>query len=352
MQKIASQLFKWYDQHHRLLPWRTTPSEQKQGIKADPYKIWLSEIMLQQTTVKTVKPYFTKFIQKWPNIQALSAASQEDILKEWSGLGYYSRARSLKSCADQILSKYNGQFPKHAEKLRALPGLGNYTAAAISAIAFNQKEAVVDSNVQRVITRLFLITTALPFANKEIHQYTRKITPYSRPGDFAQAMMDLGATLCTPKKPKCLICPLTKLCLALQKDNPENFPKKNTIKKKELRTGNTFIALSENQRIFLQKRHQKGLLGGMSETPNHFAQEANKQDMAFAPFPALWVYQGDIHHIFSHFLLSMSVYMATNLSENIGKKGWWVKIEDLTKEALPSLIKKAIKKALPDAFNL
>lgn len=351
MKTAASRLLDWYDKHHRILPWRVTPAEQADGIRPDPYRVWLSEIMLQQTTVEAVKSYFTKFTSQWPDIKALSHASQDDILKAWAGLGYYSRARNLKACADKIVAGHNGHFPQTLEELHALPGIGDYTAAAIAAIAFDQPHAVVDGNVERVVSRLFCIRTALPAAKKEIRTHTQAITPHDRPGDFAQAMMDLGSSICTPKRPSCFICPLHNLCLALKTDEPENFPFKAPKTEKPLRTGIAFVALSENGRVYLQKRHSKGLLGGMSEVPNHFAPEASKTDLSLAPFSGTWIYQGDIIHVFTHFMLSMSVYMADNLAENGGKDGWWVRTEDLGREALPTVMKKAVAKALPAAFK-
>ncbi|RCK99995.1 MAG: A/G-specific adenine glycosylase [Candidatus Tokpelaia sp. JSC189] len=351
MKTIASKLLDWYDRYHRILPWRVTPAEQASGIKPDPYQIWLSEIMLQQTTVEAVKSYFTRFLNQWPNIKALSRASQDDILKIWAGLGYYSRARNLKACADKIVANHDSHFPQTLEGLRALPGIGDYTAAAIAAIAFSKPHAVVDGNVERIVSRLFCIRIALPAAKKEIWTHTQAITQHNRPGDFAQAMMDLGSSICTPKRPSCFICPLNDSCLALETDEPENFPLKMPKTEKSMRTGIAFVALSENGRVYLQKRQEKGLLGGMSEVPNHFASKASKTDLSLAPFTGTWIYRGDIIHAFTHFTLSMSVYMADNLAESSGKNGWWVRTEELNREALPTVMKKALAKALPTAFK-
>lgn len=346
----AARLLDWYDRHHRILPWRVTPPERAQGTRPDPYRVWLSEIMLQQTTVEAVKAYFIKFIERWPDVKALSRASLDDIMKAWAGLGYYSRARNLKACADRTVAAYGGHFPSDPAQLRALPGIGDYTAAAITAIAFDRPQAVVDGNVERVISRLFCIKTALPAAKKEIRRQTQAITPLSRPGDFAQAMMDLGAAICTPRRPRCFICPLNTLCSALKQDEPKSFPVKAPKADKPVRTGIAFVAISENRRIYLQKRSVKGLLGGMSEIPNHFAPGASKTDLSLAPFSATWLYQGDIRHVFTHFTLSMSVYKAENLTEKPREKGWWVKTEDLDGEALPTIMKKAVAKAVPTAF--
>ncbi|RCL01910.1 MAG: A/G-specific adenine glycosylase [Candidatus Tokpelaia sp. JSC188] len=350
-EKISSQLLNWYDRCHRILPWRITPVEQARGTKPDPYKVWVAEIMLQQTTVKAVKSYFTRFLSQWPDIKALSQASQDDVFKIWAGLGYYSRARNLKACADKIVANYNSCFPQTIEELRALPGIGEYTAAAIAAIAFNQPYAVVDSNVERVVSRLFHIRIALSAAKKEIRSYMQGITPHKRPGDFAQAMMDLGSSICTFKRPNCFICPLNDRCIALEKNETENLPLRALKTKKPLRTGIAFVALSENGRVYLQKRQEKGLLGGMSEIPNYFALNASKTDLSLAPFTGIWNYQGDIIHVFTHFTLSMSVYMMSNLVEKSYKNGWWIKTDELDKEALPSVMKKALAKALPTAFR-
>jgi len=351
MTDTATLLLNWYDTHHRILPWRVTPAEQARGITPDPYRVWLSEVMLQQTTVEAVKAYFHKFIKQWPDIAALAGASQDDILRAWAGLGYYSRARNLKACADQIMARHSRVFPRDLAGLRALPGIGDYTAAAIAAIAFNLPHAVVDGNVERVISRLFCITTPLPAAKAEIRRRTQSITPLTRPGDFAQSMMDLGATICTPKRPICFLCPLNAPCLALKNDEPQRLPRKAPKAEKPLRTGAAFVALSENNRIYLQKRPEKGLLGGMSEVPNIFAPNGDKAALSRAPFAADWHYQGDITHVFSHFTLVLAVYRADNLPEHNNTDGWWAAVDKLKEEALPTVIKKAVAQALPTAFH-
>ena len=219
--KIAAALLNWYDRHHRELPWRTPPSA---STPADPYRVWLSEIMLQQTTVEAVKPYFRAFVERWPDVAALAAADSDDIMKAWAGLGYYSRARNLKKCADIVARDHGAAFPDNVDGLLTLPGIGGYTAAAIAAIAFGRPAAVVDGNVERVIARIEAIETPLPAAKPLIHAIVERLLPASRPGDFAQATMDLGATICTPRKPSCMICPLNDDCAALRLGDPERFP--------------------------------------------------------------------------------------------------------------------------------
>lgn len=388
----AEKLLPWYDKNLRLLPWRITPQQQAQGIKAAAYRVWLAEVMLQQTTVEAVKPYFAKFIAAWPNLAALSAASLDTILAGWAGLGYYSRARNLKACADKIMTDHSGEFPRTAAELRRLPGIGDYTSAAIAAIAFDEPCAVIDANVERVIARLFCITTPLPAARKAIRAACQSLVPQnrawdrlacggrqaqqnrawvggrqaqqkSRAGDFAQAMMDLGATICTIKKPACRQCPLTGLCLARQNDMAASLPRKAPKPAREERRGAAFIALSDTGKIYLQKRPAHGLLGGMSEVPNYFAKGAQmapaKADLQSAPFAGNWRYQGKITHIFTHFHLTLAVYKAENIAENAAPlpaaqqpaPGFWVKTEELAAEALPTVMKKAIAAALPAAFR-
>ena len=220
MQPITVKLLHWYDSHHRILPWRISPRDRLAGIIPDPYRIWLSEIMLQQTTVEAVKPYFRTFIEKWPTVTALAAASQDDVLRAWAGLGYYSRARNLKKCADIICADFGGHFPADIDRLKSLPGIGDYTAAAIASIAFDLPNAVVDGNVERVITRIYALATPLPLAKPAIRTRMQALTPNERSGDFAQAMMDLGATICTPKRPACVSLPAQRQLCRATDDGP------------------------------------------------------------------------------------------------------------------------------------
>ena len=357
----AQNLLAWYDRHHRVLPWRVTPHDHAQGVRPDPYRIWLSEVMLQQTTVEAVKAYFLKFTNLWPDVQALADATEDDVLRGWAGLGYYSRARNLKKCADMVARDFKGAFPADVEGLKQLPGIGDYTSAAIAAIAFDIPAAVVDGNVERVVSRLFAIKTAMPQAKTEIRAYTEQLTPQSRPGDFAQAMMDLGATICTPKKPACILCPLNDNCAALIEGEPELYPVKAPKKARPIRYGAAFILLSPQGEAYLRKRADKGLLAGMSEVPNsdwiaadetaspeHIAQLTG---IDLAPFAADWQASGSITHIFTHFELRLSIYKADVSTVPPSNNGWWVEASKLHEEALPTVMKKAISAALPDTFK-
>lgn len=350
MQNISDKLLSWYDRFHRTLPWRVAPSDLLQGETPQPYRVWLSEIMLQQTTVEAVKSYFEKFTQKWPDIFALAKAEQEDIMKAWAGLGYYSRARNLKACADTLVTKYHGIFPQTAEELKKLPGIGDYTSAAIAAIAFNQPVAVVDGNVERVVSRIFTIDTPLPKAKIEIKAYTQKITPKNRPGDFAQAMMDLGASICTPRDPSCMICPIETCCSAKKQGKAELYPVKAPKIPRPERNGIAFVICNKNNDVYLEKRHASGLLGGMTQIPNYFSADET-HTLANAPFSADWQFMGQAHHVFTHFSLTLDVYLAKNIEKlNIGN-GWWCPTNRLAEEALPTAMKKAISVALPSVFK-
>ncbi|UNE54895.1 A/G-specific adenine glycosylase [Bartonella machadoae] len=351
MYEISSRLLSWYDQKHRHLPWRITPKEQKQGIHPDPYQVWLSEIMLQQTTVEAVKPYFQKFLKLWPDLSSLAKAPQEDIMKAWAGLGYYSRARNLINCAKQLIENYEGQFPQSVKILQTLPGIGDYTAAAIAAIAFNHPVAVIDSNVERVVTRLFAIAAVLPKAKAEIREKTQKITSLNRPGDFAQAMMDLGATLCTPRNPSCYLCPLQKLCRAEKMKRPESFPVKAPKKERPSKNGVAFVVLNEKEQIYLEKRQGKKLLGGMTQIPNNIGIN-NENSLQNAPFIANWQFKGQVTHVFTHFSLKLDVYYTQSVHEMNREDGWWCDIQNLADEALPTVMKKAISVAIPNSFRL
>ncbi len=348
----SARLLAWYDRHHRVLPWRVTPAEQARGARPDPYRVWLSEIMLQQTTVEAVKSYFTAFVARWPTVEAMAAASEDDILRAWAGLGYYSRARNLKKCADLVAARAEG-FPASAAALKELPGIGDYTSAAIAAIAFDQPAAVVDGNVERVVTRLYAIDAPLPAAKPRIKELTAAMTPAERPGDFAQAMMDLGSMICTPRRPACALCPLNEGCEALARHDPERFPVKAPKAQKPVRVGAAFVAVAQDGSVLLRKRKGEGLLAGMSEPPGSgwTARLDGDDSAAAAPFPAAWTPCGAIGHVFTHFELRLTVYRAENVPKSAALDGWWSAPEELAGEALPTVMKKAIAAALPDAFR-
>ncbi|HTV67404.1 MAG TPA: A/G-specific adenine glycosylase [Rhizobiaceae bacterium] len=348
---IAPALLGWYDRHHRELPWRVSPSMAAKGKRADPYRVWLSEIMLQQTTVAAVKPYFAKFLDKWPTIDALAAADPDDVMKAWAGLGYYSRARNLKKCADEIAAKFSGTFPDTVEGLRALPGVGDYTAGAIAAIAFNRPATVVDGNVERVIARLFAIETPLPDAKSEIRAITDTLVPQDRPGDFAQAMMDLGATICTPRRPTCIACPVNDNCAALKTGDPELYPRRTPKADRPVRKGAAFVAIRDDGAILLRKRPDSGLLANMAEVPTSAwtARIDGATTPDAAPFPAGWQRAGDVAHVFTHFELDLAVYRVSVGAMAAPVGYWWANANKINDEALPTVMKKAIEAAVPGA---
>lgn len=351
MQNPTKALLTWYDANHRDLPWRVSPAAAARGVHADPYHVWLSEVMLQQTLVEAVKPYFARFLAQWPDIGALAAADRDDVMKAWAGLGYYSRARNLKKCAEIVADGHDGAFPDTAADLRKLPGIGDYTAAAIAAIAFGRAEAVVDGNVERVISRFVAIDTPLPAAKTEIRGFVSAILPADRPGDFAQALMDLGATICTPRRPSCLVCPLRDGCKALADGDPERFPVKAARKAKSLRRGAAFVARRGDGAVWLRRRPENGLLGGMAEVPTTgwTARRDGETGADAAPVAADWRPDGAIRHVFTHFELELSVFSAAVSTMSPGAAGWWSAPDDLPGEALPTVMKKVIEAALPGA---
>lgn len=349
----ADLILAWYDKHHRDLPWRVSPPMAASGVKPDPYRIWLSEVMLQQTTVQAVKSYFALFTSRWPTVTDLAKADNEDVMKSWAGLGYYARARNLKKCAEAVAFEHGGVFPDTEDGLKALPGIGDYTAAAIAAIAFNRRSAVLDGNVERVISRLHAIETPLPAAKPEMRALVAAMTPQDRPGDFAQAMMDLGATICTPRRPACALCPLNADCRVLGRDDPELFPRKAAKKEKPVRLGAAFVAEDEDGAVFLRKRIESGLLGGMTEVPGSAwtARIDGATGSDAAPFPADWHPTGTVTHVFTHFELRLTVYRSVVPRGSARGAGWWQPKATLDGEALPTVMKKAIKQAIPDAFE-
>jgi len=350
----ASALLTWYDAHARRLPWRALP-----GVQADPYAVWLSEIMLQQTTVVTVGPYYQKFLRKWPRVQDLAAADIDEVMHAWAGLGYYSRARNLHACAQTVVASHAGVFPAAQADLLKLPGIGPYTAAAVAAIAYGQAATVVDGNVERVIARLFAITEPLPAAKKPIHEKAAILTPAKRPGDFAQAMMDLGATICTPKRPACGRCPWTKPCIARAEGNPEVLPVKAPKREKPTRRGAAFWIVRADGAVLIRKRPPKGLLGGMMEVPStewvadtkdRPPKEARSRPQVLrqAPVEAKWKKRpGDVRHTFTHFHLVLELYEA-RVPQKTDADGVWVQPESFDDYALPTIMKKVVSLALSD----
>ncbi|MFY8115401.1 MAG: A/G-specific adenine glycosylase [Rhabdaerophilum sp.] len=331
-------LLDWYDRHRRVLPWRALP-----GQRPDPYHVWLSEIMLQQTTVETVKPYFAKFLALWPDIRALAAAEDQAVLSAWAGLGYYARARNLIACARAVAALPGAAFPETEEGLRALPGIGAYTAAAIAAIAFGAPAVVIDGNIERVITRLEAIETPLPRAKAEIAAALRPMVPAGRPGDFAQAMMDLGSGICRPRNPDCLLCPFRGACKAAAQGRATTFPVKPARKGKPVRHGTAYLVRDGVGRILLGTRPPKGLLAGMAEIPNSGWAETAPPEQP--PLPAIWTRRNaPVIHVFTHFELRLIVAEAQLSGETPPPPGLrWVAMADLGQEPLPTLFRKVIE---------
>ncbi len=336
-QSIAAALLGWYDGHARDLPWRSRPGE-----RADPYRVSLSEIMLQQTTVATVKPRFAEFVARWPTVHDLAATPDADLMAAWAGLGYYARARNLLACARAVVRDHGGAFPEDEAALRALPGIGDYTAAAITAIAFGKRAVVVDGNVERVVARLFAIDTPLPAAKALIRQATDQITPPHRAGDFAQAMMDLGSSLCGPRATQCLLCPLRPHCQATARGAPTAYPVKLAKKAKPHRFGTVFW-LERDGNVLLVRRPAKGLLGGMRALPTGPWTDT-PPGLNGAPLPGIdWqIADGRITHVFTHFTLELS--LASGRAEGheaTADSEWWA-INALDSAGLPTVFAKAV----------
>lgn len=349
----AGLLLDWYDRERRDLPWRYPP-----GKKADAYRVWLSEIMLQQTVVKTVIPYYQNFLERWPTVAALAAADLDDVLVAWAGLGYYSRARNLHKCAQAVVAGHGAKFPKDEATLLSLPGIGPYTAAAIAAIAYGAKVTPVDGNVERVVSRLFALETPLPAAKPEIRRLAATMTPDARSGDFAQAMMDLGATVCTPKRPSCLMCPLQRGCNASALGIEANLPRKAAKAARPERFGHAFVALREDGQVLLRQRPDSGLLARMIEVPSTDWIDdlpALKDAMRAAPVRGdWWQVPGLVTHVFTHFKLELVVHLAI-VPTDAALTFWadsarcrWVSRRALAGQALPSVMRKIIAHALKE----
>lgn len=338
----TSKLLDWYDAHRRALPWRALP-----GAVANPYHVWLSEIMLQQTTVATVIGYFEKFIDIWPTVHDLAAAEDDAVMTAWAGLGYYARARNLLKCARLIVDQHAGHFPDTEDALRALPGVGPYTAAAIAAIAFNQPAAPVDGNIERVLSRLAADTTPLPKLKARIKAYNASLVPAERPGDFAQAMMDLGSSLCTPKRPACGDCPWQADCAAHAGGVAETLPRKAPKREKPERRGTVYWLENKAGDVWMARRPEKGLLGGMYMFPSQGWDPANDAPLDTLA-PGTWTpLSGEVVHVFTHFRLTLTVEARTWPHDDPPPiEGRWVAPHDFANVALPSVMVKVAKHVL------
>jgi A/G-specific adenine glycosylase len=338
----AATLLAWYDRHRRRLPWRAPP-----GRRPDPYRVWLSEIMLQQTTVAAVAPYFDRFTARWPELSALAAAALDEVLQEWQGLGYYARARNLHACARVVMARHGGAFPAEPAALRALPGIGDYTAAAIAAIAFGRPAAAVDGNAERVLARLYGVSEPLPAARSRLRALAAALVPQDRPGDFAQALMDLGATVCTPRAPRCMLCPWRSCCAAAAAGLAETLPARAEKPERPLRYGVAFWLTRPDGAVLLRRRPDRGLLGGMIEIPSTPWRErpwSHAEAIGLAPAAVAWApLPGGVRHGFTHFRLDLTL-LAGHVED--GRDELWSPLERLGEHALPSLMKKLVRHAL------
>jgi A/G-specific adenine glycosylase len=335
---LAVRLLDWYDAHARTLPWRVGPMEWARGVRPDPYRVWLSEIMLQQTTVAAVGPYFHRFIGTWPRVADLAAAPDAEVMAAWAGLGYYARARNLLKCARVVAGDLGGVFPDTVEGLRSLPGIGPYTAAAVAAIAFDRPETVVDGNVERVMARLHAVRTPLPAAKATLVELAGRSTPTARHGDYAQAVMDLGATVCTPKNPSCGICPLAEVCAARDLGLAATLPARQPKAAKPVRRGYVYVARRPDGAVLLERRPDSGLLGGMLGFPG--SAWGDDPDPA-PPFEAAWqVWPAGVRHTFTHFHLDLTICVAEVPEGILPATGAFVPRPDFRPAALPTVMRK------------
>jgi A/G-specific adenine glycosylase len=337
----SAAVLAWYDRHARDLPWRVSPADRAKGVGPDPYRVWLSEIMLQQTTVAAVRDYFLRFTALWPTVQVLAAAPLDSVLREWAGLGYYARARNLHACAEAVVERHGGVFPKTSADLLALPGVGPYTAAAIAAISFDEQVAVVDGNVDRVLARYLALDVPVRDAKDLVRSTVQAAVP-ARAGDFAQAMMDLGATICAPRAVSCLVCPLQPGCTGTRLD-PLAYPVKAEKAERPTRYGHAFVMRDSSGDVYLRTRPATGLLAKMTETPVS-EWTGTKSEPSF-PVAADWTHLGQIVHVFTHFRLELDVWFATVADTSSLDDGWWADPRTLGKEALPTVFVKVLAAA-------
>ncbi|MBY0431726.1 MAG: A/G-specific adenine glycosylase [Rhodospirillales bacterium] len=345
---LAARLLVWYDHNRRVLPWRALP-----GVTPNPYHVWLSEVMLQQTTVQAVIPYFRAFLERWPSVADLAAAPLDDVLHAWAGLGYYARARNLHKCAQALAARCEGRFPDREEALLKLPGIGDYTAAAIAAIAFEQPAVVMDGNVERVMARLFAETEPLPAVKPQLKRRAALLTPRERPGDYAQGVMDLGATICTPRNPACGLCPWMAACQGRILGIAETLPAKVEKAERPTRRGIAFWTMRKDGSVLLRRRPETGLLGGMMEVPSTpwrpeiwIVADAIEE----APVKAEWrPLPGLVTHTFTHFHLELQV-VAGKVGNQVLARGLWCPLDTLGDHALPTVMRKVIRHALAKAY--
>ncbi len=338
MRDLSEDLLAWYDVNARAMPWRVDPADSKAGKRPDPYFIWMSEVMLQQTTVAAVKEYFRKFTTMWPTVHDLAAAEDPDVMAAWAGLGYYARARNLLKCARVVVTDHGGAFPDCYDTLLTLPGVGPYTAAAVASIAFNRKATVLDGNVERVMARMHDIHEPLPGVKPVLMQYAETFTPNDRPGDYAQAVMDLGATICTPKNPACGICPWRDPCAARIAGTAAELPKKTPKKKTPIRFGYVYVARRDDGAWLLETRPEKGLLGGMLAFPSSDWSDDPTPD---PPIDTEWIDSGyEARHTFTHFHLRLKIMTADVANPTSPDRGHFVNHNEFSPTALPTAMRK------------
>lgn len=337
----AAAVLAWYDRHARDLPWRVSPADRAMGVRPDPYRVWLSEVMLQQTTVAAVKAYFVRFTTLWPTVFDLAAAPLDSVLKEWAGLGYYARARNLHACAQAVVNQHGGAFPDTSAQLQTLPGIGAYTSAAIAAICFDEKIAVLDGNLDRVLARYHALPVPVRDAKDALRAALQASVP-DRAGDFAQAMMDLGATICAPRAAACMLCPIQSGCVATKQGDPTLYPIKPAKAERPVRKGHAYVMIDADGDVYLQSRPEKGLLGGMTEVPG--SEWAGELVDPRYPVGADWQHRGQVVHVFTHFRLELEVWSAQVTADDFDQ-GWWCAGSALKGEALPTLFRKVLAQA-------
>lgn len=338
----AATILEWYDRHARRLPWRIPPARSRRGVRPDPYHVWLSEVMLQQTTVATVGPYFRDFLARWPRVEDLAAADLDQVLTQWAGLGYYARARNLHKCARRVCDEHGGRFPDTEAGLRELPGIGPYTAAAIAAIAFGRAATPVDGNIERVMARLFAVAAPMPDSKPLLKAYAARLTPDARAGDYAQAVMDLGATICTPRAPACGLCPWRADCRAYAEGLTETLPRRAPKAPRPVRRAVAYWMTRRDGHVLLRRRPETGLLGGMMEVPSG-PWEETPEFRDNPPVAADWTaLPGVVEHGFTHLQLELQV-KAARIDGRTTLGGVWIPVEAFGDHALPTLTRKVVR---------